>query len=372
MLPKLVERLDDRWDRVTEEVVEMVKLATEPAARLRQGVWGLPRVPHHILLQPYTGEVHISLDKSASDATACAWEKRFRELGFDKLSGAPMDVPPAGFCKVPWLMVKRASDPLMSFAARALNYQPSFVNQVIGGPSPLAATLSSGVLGAGLGYLGGTAAEQFLPEEHFERGTLRRNAALLGGLLGAAPGALWGLSSQRHHPDKPGWRAWLSSWPYRRQDMREDPIKKAADALQALLPDLKPEDYLQKAAVQPQQPLGTGVDLMATMPMIPRDQFGRVVLQDPNTPRPIQAATIGLVNTASMAAGSPYVSPYDIARISAGGLARGIVVGKTLGALAGLRPESQQALQQAGVWNAMLSTVVPNALIPPNSNFYGY
>jgi len=37
----------------------------------------------------------------------------------------------------------------------------------------------------------------------------------------------------------------------------------------------------------------------------------------------------------------------------------GMLVGKTLGALAGLRPESQKTLQQTGVWAGVLTNVVP-------------
>jgi hypothetical protein len=43
------------------------------------------------------------------------------------------------------------------------------------------------------------------------------------------------------------------------------------------------------------------------------------------------------------------------------GYVSGLVVGKTLGALAGLKPEAQQSLQQAGTWAGLLTNVVPMA-----------
>jgi hypothetical protein len=367
MLPKLVEQTMADWAGVYAETLELLKRATAPAARLRAGCWALPGVRHHILLQPYTGAVHVGLDKEASDLDALRWEERLRQLGFGQLTGAPLAQAPAGYGVAPWVWVKHAADPTASFLAKALNYQPSAANALIGGPSPLAATLTSGLLGAGLGYLGGAGVESILPERHFDRGVLRRNTAMLGALAGAAPGLLWGLAAQQAHPETPGVRAWLSGWPFRAKDLEgraysreHSPIKKACDLLRQLLP------AAEKTAFVAAQPYGQGVDMLATLPAIPRDEFGRVVLQDPNTPRPIQAATIGLVNTAALAAGNSLVSPWDVARISLGGAARGLVVGKTLGALAGLNADTQRQLQEQGVWGALLTAVVPNALVPPH------
>ncbi len=56
-------------------------------------------------------------------------------------------------------------------------------------PSPLAALLAGGVLGAGLGYGGASLASGFLPGD-WDKRKFRRLGFLLGGGLGAAPGAL--------------------------------------------------------------------------------------------------------------------------------------------------------------------------------------
>ena len=90
----------------------------------------------------------------------------------------------------------------------------------------------------------------------------------------------------------------------------------------------------------------------------PTDSYGR-------------AFTVGLVNTASMANNnSPFVSPWDIASVTATGAARGLIVGKTLGVMAGLRPESQQNLMRAGIWGGLLTAVVPNAF-PAATQVFG-
>lgn len=349
------------WRAVADRAAALVKAATHDVTRLRAASWLLPRVRHHIFLNPEGGDVHVCLDKVATDSQAAAWESTLRDLGYGKLTGGPTDRPPPGYGVAPWVVVKQASDPVVSALARLLNYQPSSVNQVVGGPSPLAAALASGVFGAGLGYLGGTAAEAVLPEKYFTPGVLRRNAALAGGAAGTLPALLWGLSSQQANPDKPGLRAWTSGWPFRPQDATGPAaLRKAAASLVEVL-GVDPGEYLVKTA----SPLGTGLDLLALMPAIPRDEFGQSVWRDDNTPVPIRAATVGLVNTASAAAGGrPSLSPLDIARVSDSAV-RGLLVGKTLGTLAGLTPQAQADLQAAGVWGSILTSVIPNAFPNP-------
>ena len=43
------------------------------------------------------------------------------------------------------------------------------------------------------------------------------------------------------------------------------------------------------------------------------------------------------------------------------GYVSGMLVGKALGALAGLKPHAQKQLQQAGTWAGFLTNVVPLA-----------
>lgn len=360
------------WHDIPEATMRYFKTASSAVSRYRQVVADAPDIRHHVLLNADTGELYVGIDKQAADQELAAWHDVF-EQSFPKFHLAPIDVPPPQYGRQPWVWIKQAVDPVLSTTAKLLNYQPSALNAVIGGPSPLAAALTSGLVGAGLGYAGGRVAESIFPQ-HLESGVLSRNAALLGGLIGAAPAVAWGMTAHRHHPDRPGWRAWLSSWPFRRQDMAE-PIKKACGILREKVAFLDPIPLIPFGRQAPPpypQGLGQGLDQLATMPNINRDQFGQVVWQDPNTPMPIRAATVGLVNTASMANGNkPFVSPWDIASVAAGGAAKGFIVGKALGALAGLTPESQQTAQRIGLWGGLLTAVVPNAF-PNASNQFGY
>lgn len=219
------------------------------------------------------------------------WEERIKVAGFDRVSGSPIDIPPAGFGEEPWIWVKQAEDPVVSGLSKLLNYQPSAANKIIGGPSPLAAAIASGLFGAGLGYAGGRVAETILPSEHFEPGVLSRNAALVGGLAGIAPAALWGAASHTANPDRPGLKAWVSGWPFREKDLagkpytaKNSPIKQAADLLREQLADLDISEFLNKRAwfdgtdnMDSVPGASQGVGDIGTLPMIQRDSFGRVV-----------------------------------------------------------------------------------------------
>jgi hypothetical protein len=144
------------------------------------------------------------------------------------------------------------------------------------------------------------------------------------------------------------------------------PIKAAHAALQELIADLEISTHYKQAldtGYDTSEEPDYGVNSLINVPMIPADQFTQTVWRDGNTPVSIRAATTGLVDSASaIRGGSRLVTPGDIARIAIGagaGYASGMLVGKTLGALAGLRPESQRQLQTMGTWAGILANVVP-------------
>jgi len=165
-----------------------------------------------------------------------------------------------------------------------------------------------------------------------ERNRLRKILAAAGAVAGAAPGAWWGSASAREHPDRSTWVSLTSPWPHGSEAVKE--------AFQA-----------------------AGFDA-SDVPAIPRNRFGQAVWADEQTPLPIRAATVGLVDAAAQAGGSPWVSPVDVARVAVGmgsGYASGMIVGKVLGAMAGLSQPAQQSLRRAGTWADVLTGVVPMA-----------
>lgn len=90
--------------------------------------------------------------------------------------------------------IKVAYSPTLRRLGELLNFFPGqYVGGIPNSPSPVAAMLTSGLVGAGLGYGAGYAAEKLLPRGYGRK--LRRTGAIAGGMLGAAPGLTWGASS---------------------------------------------------------------------------------------------------------------------------------------------------------------------------------
>lgn len=210
--------------------------------------------------------------------------------------------------------------PVVSDYADLAGWRAGPVNAMWGGPRPLTSTLIGSGLGALLGYGGGWAAEKLFPEGTFEKKGPAKRFALLGAMAGAAPGVYMGLDNASQG------KGVLDAWP-------------------------------------PQPKTAAEVSLFA--PLIPREQFQQAVFADPMTPPTVQAAAAGLVEAASRVSGRPVVTPWDVMRIAVGGgsgLASGYLVGKTLGVLAGLTPDTQKKLQDAGMWAGALKAVVPPAL----------
>lgn len=341
------------WQATTGLAFALAEKAAGEAARVRGLAPALPKARHAVLVDPEAFETHLGLAKEASDADAAAW----RKAGFDP---APLDVPPPGWGERPWVLVKRSADPAVSAAASLANFKPWLGNAIFGGPSPLAATLAGGLLGAGLGYGFGSATDGPDPYGESNRPAV---SALLGGLAGAAPGLLWGLTSYKGHPESKGKvRSFASGWPFRRADAPAEP-KTAAAALAEVA-------GVKAAWAGPDvHPFGQGVDMLASLPAINREGFVSDVWNDPHTPMPVRAAVLGLVDTAGAAAGGrAFLSPLDIARV-ADDARRGLVVGRTFGALYGASPEDKHELQQSGVWAGVLERVVPLAFPEPGRIF---
>jgi hypothetical protein len=239
-----------------------------------------------------------------------------------------------------WLLVKQAEGDFLRGPADAI----AATQKPLGGPNPLTATIVGGILGSGLGYGGGWLAEQLLPRSAFDRGRLRRTGAALGGLAGAAPGLAWaGTNLANSDRTGGGLRSVLSPWPY---------TKAAQDSGAFFLPTI-PVDAFNRAiwsdVAQAQNPFGT------------RSPWGDDS-QPLQTPAPVAATASGLVAGTAAATGQRRISPLQLgltAAATAGtGYLAGLAFGKTLGALAGLRPEAQAQLQRLGLWGGLVTGAV--------------
>lgn len=110
---------------------------------------------------------------------------------FSKLAAAAIDpvfLTYHDLATGPW--VKVAYSPTIRRTGELLNFFPGqYPGGIPNAPSPLAAMLTSGLLGAGIGYGGGKLLSNLLPQKFGKK--LGRTGAVLGAALGAAPGALW-------------------------------------------------------------------------------------------------------------------------------------------------------------------------------------
>lgn len=263
-----------------------------------------------------------------------------------------------------WVFVKKADPVLMSDVLgkipKIMNLAPNSFNKHLGefGTSPLFSMLTSGLLGGGLGYMGGALAEQLLPEQYLERGKLRKTMGTLGALAGAAGPAYLGTIGHRNweDPNRSAWNSWIEP------NVLFGQQKKAIDlGLANIRKVMASSEGLLKEAFDDGITAGPG--MLPIMPHIPVDAFNRSIMADPYASLPIQTAAVGVIEAANQAKGnSGLISPFDIARIGVGmgaGLSQAYIGGKVLGALAGLTPQAQQTLQQAGMFAGALKAVVP-------------
>lgn len=229
--------------------------------------------------------------------------------------------------------------PLFPNAGKAWTYS----NKAFGGPTPLSNAIVSSLLLGGLGYGVGTLAEQVFPDRYLDRGRLRNPMAIAGLLAGAGIGAMNAGETYRHLPENGYWRAWVT--PNTTQ-----------------LPD----------PFEPKQASWTNVG----GPYIPVDAFNRATWADASknfdqssfvnhTSPQIAAATTGILSGLKRQTGSSIISPSTVISglASAGvGLATATLAGKTIGALAGLKPVAQEKIQDMGLWGGMLHAVIPPVL----------
>jgi hypothetical protein len=349
---------DLQWQLVPQEIARLVKLAAGPYQVVVDLMPSLPDIGARVWYSPDKECAVLDYPTSSDSEKTASWHIALKQVpGIEEIvhtNTVPEDAP--------YIHIKRALDNASLFQplASAAQFQPNALNNLWGGPNPLSATIGGGLLGAGLGYGGGWLAEQFLPEKYFEPGKLRRNTALIGGLAGMGPGLWHGFDQQFRGPEEnrgPG--AWIRTFPWHKEsasrftNIKTGLCKQLPDAAQAL------NELWEKSADE------AGGAYAQTIPL---DQFGRTIWNDLRsqggyTSPQLAAATTGLLQAASLSqAGANTISPADIARIGIGmgsGYASGMFVGRTLGALAGLRPEAQEALQQAGIWAGVLTNTVP-------------
>lgn len=380
---------------------ELALLCAAPAWDVRQKVAGLiTSVPVGVHFNPFDEHYGLhAVNPTSQDIAlmkaACSRVGSVRHDMLDDVAASNGEWIKVAYSKpVRWL-------------GEALNFFPG--NPYAGAPnfpSPLAATLTSGLVGAGLGYGGGALIERFLPDK-WKKNRLRNTLAALGGMAGAAPGLAWMYTnvargvpwndnSLLNHPPTTGHADYgtpdqLSGElnkkflvPARQEPEPVQFDSRFSNPSEALPTDLgnkymtavdhyvdtiaDDRDRLLKeafdsdtgaagGAFQSRQatPLDTNVDLM-----------GRVLWDTGASPQ-LAAQTMGALYAAQQMP-SPrsrpgWVTPGQMASLAANmgaGYISGALVGSALGLLTGMPEETQDKLKQTGMYLGVVQSVVPH------------
>lgn len=409
----------------TKLAAAIADLYREPYQSYRVAALSQPEeYPDHFFYGAYSRKLYIPLQSfsgsagSASDSSAgpgsqsCSWVEKtasrianhFPVVKVEVCATVPFEFLAPVEESEPVFLVKSASSVVRGLADIYQLRENAF-NRHLGGPTPLLSMLIGGLLTAGLGYGTGKLIEHLFPES-FEEDGLAQRLAVLGGLLGIAPGALAAYANTqapdpKTHESRSFWKSLVTPFvltqapedAWKRMDFVDDRwrnpkfsegaysesrsnrnfgagkmekrssrfavfLDSTVRHLRRIFPDYLSNEVFSHFAKEAQA-------VQDVIPSIPVDRFNRVVWEDPLTPVPIRAATVGLTEGASqLQGGSPIVSPLDVARLAVGmgsGSLSGLLTGRVLGALAGLTPQAQDQLQQAGIWSGILRTVIPQA-----------
>ncbi len=175
------------WEDVPARVDELALLIAEPG-------WAIKRAAAHAWTQGPVGyywapshEVAALYGPLATISDMARCRDAVKRAGYECENWPLLD----GDLKDSGDWIKVAFSPSM---ARGLEYLNFFPGQYPGGipnaPSPLAAMLTTALVGGGLGYGVGRLGETILPER-WERGKLRRTMGLAGAVAGASLAAPW-------------------------------------------------------------------------------------------------------------------------------------------------------------------------------------
>lgn len=191
------------WEEIPDAVAgwtEAIDDAARAIKRAAADVYTSGDVGYYC--HPGTGRVALFAREGDPGDLALCKAAAARALGHDAVAPflSHQDLADPDSC---W--VKTAYSPSLRRLGELLNFFPGqYPGGIPNAPSPAAAMLTSGLVGAGLGYGAGRLARHVLPEGYGEH--LGRTGAILGGLAGIAPGAAWGAASGLNgHSPLEGW-----------------------------------------------------------------------------------------------------------------------------------------------------------------------
>lgn len=181
---------DLTWAGVPDRMDEWALLCAAPAADLKKVAADvITRTPVGYYYQPLAAAVALcgpgaaDADFLRCKAAAC------RAAGADSV--VPVNLPAEEAASGRW--VKVAYSPTVRGAGELLNFFPS-TSGLPNAPSPLAAMLTTALVGGGLGYTAGRIGEAVLP---LQKGKLRKTLAAVGAGVGGMAAAPWAVANLR-------------------------------------------------------------------------------------------------------------------------------------------------------------------------------
>ena len=343
------------WSQVPDRIDSLVEKCAAPAWKIRPAISDVyTRNEVGYYWNPEQEKAALYVD-SSPDVTELSWCKAAldRAVGSDSVQSAILS--DGDICDGNW--VKVAYSPSLVRTGQLLNFFPA-KDIPWNKPSPLAAMLTSGLLGAGLGYGLGWAGEKVMPEKMQTAGRTRKSLAVLGALLGAAPGALWAGTNFASGRD-----------PLLNAELLKDKSKASPSWGRVDLSRLREkasEDFV-KHAFNMHDRLDTGAENVEKVNL---NRLGQT-LWDIGAPPATAAATMSSVYAAQQlpgGAGPGYVTPHQTGLLgtmmgAAGGgvkgYATGWAVGKGLGLLTGMPQSTQNSLKNTGAMLGVINTLVP-------------
>lgn len=232
--------------------------------------------------------------------------------------------------------IKLAFSPGLRRVGEYLNFFPGkYPGGLPNSPTPLAAMLTTGLVGGGLGYGLGWAGEQLMPQ-NTRQGRLRKTLGILGGAAGAALGSVPGIANLG------AGRSFF------------DPHSPLATQ-----PDDVPLMGLGKASSF------DGSDGDNPSLAVNVDAMGHTLWSSGASPQLI-GTTESVLRTAERmpgGIGSGWVTPMQVGYLAANmgaGYASGAMVGAALGVLTGLPEQTQNTLKRTGAYAGLVRAVVPH------------
>lgn len=232
-------------------------------------------------------------------------------------------------------------------------------------PGPVAASLSGGLLGAGLGYGLGTLGENLMPAT-WQRGKLRKTLAVAGALAGAAPGATLAYANHAtgHTLNDP---AVLEPPPGSGPTLDREALEKVVAGGDGHVPLA---DAYVKAAVAFASGSATGFGFApeSAPPSaldVNVDALGQTLWDAPGITPETYGTTMAVLRTAQQMPGGRgpgVVTPTQLGRLAAAtgvGYAAGAMMGSVLGALTGLPPAAQNTLRNSGALVGLVNAALP-------------